>query len=254
MNLFIFRLIVILNFVIVSLTIGAQSKKDVIKNGGFLILTDGSIYIGEILNSSAPYKIKIITGDTLTVDAKWLDKIYTPEEITLFYKSKYHYKKGFQATISGGFSSNHGRFDGGFSFLNNSYEIGLGLGIHNNSFYFSTANSHHFADVKSVPVYLKGNYYFSNNYFKPYVFGKIGYSNNFTTFNVNSVNDGIMLEGGLGVTFTSKNRSKFFIEISQYTNHAKGTMRNNDPNGLGDIGFNIWFYRFALTMGYTIGK
>ena len=78
--------------------------------------------------------------------------------------------------------------------------------------------------------------------------------NNFKTFNVNSVNDGVMLEGGIGILYNSKSRRKFYMELSQYTVQATGTMRNNDPNGLGDIGFDLWFNRFVFTTGFFIGK
>jgi hypothetical protein len=237
-----------------NVRIYAQNKKTVIENGGFIHLTDGSILIGEILKTTSPYQIKILTGDTISVDAQFTSKLYLPDEIALYKKSKFHYKKGYLGSMENGFSNNHRNFDFGFSYLFNQYEIGIGVGFHNNSFYFSTANSNHFGDVFSIPLYAKGAYFLSNNYFKPYVFGKIGYSNNFKTFDVNSVNDGVMLEGGIGISFTSKTRSKFYMELSQYTVKASGTMRNNDPNGLGDIGFDLWFNRFIFTTGFRFGK
>jgi hypothetical protein len=235
-------------------SINAQNKKEPILNGGFIYLTDGTILVGEIVHPIAPYRIKILTGDTISIEAQLTEKIYLPEEITLFKRAKFHYNKGLIGSFLSGFSTDHRRFDLGLSYLFNQFEFGIGLGFQNNSFNFSTANSTHFGDVFSIPFYGKFAYYFSNNYFRPYVFGKIGYSNNFKTFDVNSVSDGIMLEGGVGISFTSKTRNKFFLELAQYTTHATGTMRNNDPNGLGDIGFDLWFNRFVLITGFTFGK
>ncbi len=235
--------------------ISQKHHKDSVPNGGIVYLTDGSVLIGEIVQSTSPYRIRILTGDTLTVEPMITKKLYLPQDITLFGKSKFHYIRGLQFGMYTGFSGNHGRFDISTQYLfNKNWAVGFGLGFHNNSFNFSTANSNHFGNVRSVPVYLYGTYYLTNTFYRPYIKCKIGYSSNNTTFDVNSVEDGLMLEGGLGVSFTSKTQSKFFLELSQYTSHAKGTMRNNNPNGLGDIGFDLWFNRVVFTFGYTFGR
>jgi hypothetical protein len=232
-----------------------KPHRDSIPQGGKLILTDGTVLLGKIIHTTSPYQIVILTKDTLTVEPMLTDKVYLPTDITLFGKSKFHYNRGLQFGFNTGFSVNHRRFDMELRYMfNKKWAVGLGLGFHNNSFSFSTANSNHNGDVRSIPVYVTGNYFLSNTYFKPYLKAKIGYSNNFTTFDVNSVSDGIILEGGLGVSFTSKTQSKFYLELSQYTTNAKGTMRNNNPNGLGDIGFDLWFNRVVFTFGYTFGR
>jgi hypothetical protein len=230
-------------------------KKKAIDDGGIIYIVDGSKYVGQFITVTAPYQLLIATGDTLTIHVNHINRIHLPDEIQLFPGSKFHYKKGFQAEFSSAFGGTHAHFDYSLFYLfKKNFSLGIGMGFHNNSFFFSTANSNHFGNVFSIPYYARGNYYFSNRYFKPYVQGKIGYANNFRTFNVNSVVDGLQLECGLGISFTSKTRSKFYIEFSQYALHAKGTMTNNDPNGLGDIGFDIWFNRFIITTGFTFGK
>lgn len=72
----------------------AQHKR--IHDGAIIYLIDGSKLVGELVeNNKSDLKLKLISGDVVTLLPKHRRKTYLPEEIVLFNGSKFHYQKGF---------------------------------------------------------------------------------------------------------------------------------------------------------------
>ena len=227
-----------------------------LENGAIFKLHDGSYLIGELVSyNESPYRLKILTGDTVTISPLITKKIYLPNEISIYQKGKYTYKEGLVISLSDGLSSDHNNFDvkAGYLFRNR-FEAGAGFGIHSNSFWLQTISSNHFADVVSTAYYVHGKYFIYQSAKKVYATGKFGFANNHRNRQLTSVNNGITMEGGVGVLFASRKRSKYFLELSQYTSHAKGFLISNDVNALSDIEFDVWFHRIVFTFGIQFGK
>lgn len=219
-------------------------------------MQDGSVLLGELVSfNESPYKLHIITGDTVTINPLLAKRIYLPEEINLFDKGKWTYKNGLVFNMAIGMSNEHNNFDVDLSYLyRNKFSLGVGLGFHNNFFGVQTTSSFHVGDVRSNTFFAKGQYNILNRSYRIYATGKIGFANHNETNQIPTISDGILLEGGLGIMFASRKRAKYFLELSQYTTHASGVLINNDVNALSDIDFDVWFNRIVFTFGIQFGK
>ena len=226
------------------------------ENGAIFKLYDGSILVGDLVSyNTSPYRLKILTGDTVTINPLLTHKIYLPNEINIYKKGRYTYKEALVVSLSDGVSSSHNNFDIKAGYITrNKFEVGLGFGIHSNSFWLRTISSTQFADIVSTTYFLHGKYFIYQGAQKYYVTGKLGYANNHTNRRLPVVTDGITMEGGVGVLFASRKRSKYFLELSQYTSHATGMLVSNDVNALSDISFDVWFNRIVFTFGVQFGK
>ncbi len=247
---------IFLFYLLTSLSGYTQNMSKPQEKGAIFKLYDGTIAVGKLLSfNESTYKLKIITGDTLTIDPFITTKIYLPEEINLYGKGRYSYKKGLKGSFAIGVSPEHSNFDfSGSYILNSKFSFGGGFGFHNNSFSIQTVSSAHWGNIFSRTYFVNGQFFFTNRAQRIYATGKLGYSDHRETRQLPILSDGIVLEGGVGLEFSSKNKVKYFIELSQYTSNAKGALVSNDVNALSDIEFDIWFHRIVFTMGIQIGK
>ena len=231
-------------------------KNKPIENATLIWLTDGTKIVGEITELTAEFrKVKIITGDILTVKPEMIKRIYLSEEISIFKNSKYQYVSGYSMRASTSMSEGFGGGDLTFSKkFKEKIEIGFGLGIHSNTFYFTTPGAFHRVNVHSVPFFAQGRYIFNDGLRNFYAKARIGYANNYSNWETKWVKDGLMFEGAIGVTFATTKRKKYFVELGQYTSSAEGMAINRDANALSDIGFDVWFNSFNITFGIEIGK
>lgn len=211
---------------------------------------------GALLSEDNSVKvIETIEGDTITFNLDSVRKAYLPDQIRLFSDGKFHYNDGKLNNYSLGLSDRHVNLDYSFSWrLNYKFEIGGGIGFHYNTFEFFTSNNAHYIDVISFPMFVQAKYAFTNYRKRLYLKGRVGYANNIETWNMASMKDGIMLEGGLGILFASKMRVRHYFELSQYTSYAKGSAELTDPDVLSDVDFAVWFNRFIFTYGIEFGK
>lgn len=237
-----------------SLCFGQKNKA--IEGATMVWLKDGSKIIGVETDENEDYrKIKIVTGDTVTIKPNVIRKIYQPNDIALFNRAKFHYKQGGLIHANIGASDGFGSFDISYSKrFRGKFELGAGVGFHSNSFFFSTTSSFHWVTVQSAPIFVQGRYLINTGKYMFYAKGRLGYANNFDSWGITQVKDGFMLDASIGCMFATKRRYKYFVELGQYTSYASGMAINRDPMGLSDIGFKMWFNNVNLTFGIEIGR
>jgi len=238
-----------------AITARAQSKHAI--ENGCIVKTR---YQGKIRGSlaeqnSRQWTVVDYNGDSIRIIPLDIKKVYLPDEITLFKRKRFHYNKGglLNHSLGLGLGGVHWNLSYNRRFAEK-FEIGFGLGVHQNSFYFSTSNSRHDVQVASFPLYVQGKYMFRTG--KKLWYGKLraGWANNLNTWMTYDTTDGLLLEGGLGVTFKSKTRMKRYLEMTQYFSRASGMARDDGGTALSDIGFKIWFVNFMVTYGIEIGR
>ncbi len=245
----------LLAFLFYSMSYGQKNVP--LENGSIFWLNDGSKLIGKLINDIQSTKqIEIITGDTVSLRSDLVKKQYLFEDISIYNNAKFHYKKGILFNYSMGFADLHYNTDLSVNKrFNNKFELGIGLGFHYNELHFRTSSSTHWITVNSIPFFAQGKYIFNDGNKRFYLRGKIGYAyNEISAWGLRSIRNGVMLDGALGVTLASKNRFKYYLELSQYTSFASGAKANFEPNALSDIEFNTWFNRVVVTFGIEIGR
>lgn len=193
--------------------------------------------------------------DTISVLDVNIRKMYFPEEITLFNRKRFHYKKGglLNHSFGVGLDAAHWYLSYNRRF-NKKFEAGIGFGVHNNGFHFNTSNTRHSVFVGSCPLYAQGKYIFSSGKKLWYGKARAGWANNFNSSSSYDLTDGFLFEGGIGVTFKSKTRMKRYLEITQYFAQASGMAVDDSILALSDIGFKVWFVNFMITYGIEIGR
>jgi len=244
-----------------GITTRAQSKH-AIENGCIVKARyQGKIRGSLVDQNSRQWTVVDYNGDSIRIIPLDIKKVYLPDEITLFKRKRFHYKKGglLNHSLGLGLGGVHWNLSYNRRFAEK-FEIGFGLGVHQNSFYFSTSNSRHDVGVTSFPLYIQGKYILRTG--KKLWYGKLraGWANNLNTWMTYDTTDGLLFEGGLGVTFKSKTRMKRYFEVTQYFSRASGMARSAAQNGLAtqtvlsDIGFKVWFVNFMVTYGIEIGR
>jgi hypothetical protein len=155
-----------------------------------------------------------------------------------------------------GFSTNHTDIEAYLGYLfREDIEVGLGIGFHTNFLDIPASNTFALIDVESYPIFVSGKYFVMPQYIrKPYVKLTVGYNNNSKGLSLSQVSSGPMFEAGLGVAFSSKRKTKFFMELLQYSSYAKGSIPNINVNSLSDIDFDVWFNQIVFKFGMFIGK
>jgi hypothetical protein len=199
--------------------------------------------------------IETVSGDTVSFPIDSARKYYLPEQITLCKNGRYHYASGKIRTFSMGVSRDHVNLDFVYGFrINRHFDIGIGTGMDHNAFSFYTVDDFHLVNIVGTPLYIQGKYNLYRKRRIIYLKAKVGMTNNSETANIVSVNNGIVMEGGIGMLFPSRLRSRFYFEFSQYTSHAKGIANVASSSILSDVEFDVWFHRFLFTVGVEFGK
>ncbi len=179
---------------VVTVSTFAQNINTPKENGAIFKLYDGSILLGELVSfNESPYKLKILTGDTVTINPRVTKRIYLPEEINLYGKGRYSYKKGISGSISFGGSPQHTNVDFKGSYLfRNKFSFGAGFGFHNNYFTIRTISSSHFGNVSSRTYFLTGQYYFTDKSRRIYATGKSGFADHKETREIPTIYNGVV--------------------------------------------------------------
>ena len=258
----------------------AQHKR--IQDGAIIYLIDGSKLVGELVErNKSDLKLKLISGDVVTLLPKHRRKTYLPEDIVLFNGSKFHYQKGFVFDVSLGQSMNHFAFDFSTNWKFKDFELGLGSGVHNSSIPVRIQDIDLVIESLTSPHYLQAKYNLTDSSMRIYLKGVVGLiltnpfssqsttsstsittsNNNTTVVNNGSLNDfgtridsGVLLEGAIGVTFASKKKVKHYLELSQYSQKISGSHSDAFNSNVSELDFNIWINRIQLTYGITIGR
>ena len=236
-----------------------QNTHAQIENGSVLKLSGGSIIKGELLSSDSVYKVKLLDGSVFDIKKHSVSKILTPEQVILFSNGKYNYKGGFLLYANLGFGTDHS--SGNISFarpIRDDLELSLGIGIHSNWLGVPIANWISFSEVIGYPIFLSGKYYvFPKAIRRPYITGTVGYNNNSAdaSWSMTKLSGGPLFELGLGMSFSSRNKTRFYCEIVQYNSYAKGSMLPTDFNILSEtVDFNVWFNKIVFRTGIFIGS
>ena len=276
-----YKLITVFVLLFTSVFSYAQHKR--IQNGSIIHLIDGSKLIGELIEKNeAELKLKIISGDVVTILPKHRRKTYFPEDIVLFNGSKFHYNSGFIFDLSYGLSTQHLAFEFSSNRKIKDFEVGLGVGYHYNEISIHIQDVNLYIPISTRPYFIQTKYNLTNSYRRIYLKGALGLvtnipyanqsssssntittTNNTTTTTVNNgnvnemgtrIDNGVLFEAAIGVSFASKKKVKHYLELSQYSNKISGSYNDFFNSNATDVRFNVWINRIQLTYGITIGR
>ena len=254
--------LIIVFFVFFQITNAFSQKNEPLKERTMISLDDGSKFYGKILGEDyLNTRLLIVTGDTINIPSLYIKKQLDSKEVFLYKKGKCHFKSGWFTDISLGsnLGGNNITFNSDISYnkrINQSLDVGGGIGAHTNSLSLGDGSGWLWINVTSIPMYVQGKYYLNNRKHRLYATARAGYVNNTNTWQVNSIKNGALFQGGVGFTFASKNRVKHYLQISQYALSASGTSRQWDfiSGNTFDAEFNVWFTRIMFTYGINIGN
>ncbi len=209
--------------------------------------------------------IQKLNGDSIyytpfqseTIKAQNLEsvkKIYFNHSVRIFPKSKFHYKSGFLLNTSLGLGYDHSNFHLSLNKRFNFFEYGVGFGQFSN--FYILPIDFGWINISSSSFYVNGKYILNKGKRAWYGKAKLGYSLNYSNFNIDDVKNGFLLEPSIGITFSSKRRIKHYFEISQHLSNTSGSFTIASTNGtIPTTGsFNILFNRTVFTYGIEIGK
>ena len=239
------------------------NSQETAKKPSIIYYDDGSIYVGDILESQAS-RIKIVNvyGDTLILQAQYIKKIRHGGDIRITKDRKFHYRNGDYVDFTYGFSGNStstGIFlNMGIGHrLKENLNIGIGTGILGDSRSIrlpGAAGQWVWLDNAYVPVYASGQYYLSDWNNRPYVRQDLGYSfglNNEWN-NVAELKGGLYSKSSIGFHFASRKKMKFFIECFQVVQKSSGSgvvfVDFGDPV---QYEFDIWSRRLGFGFGIS---
>lgn len=229
-----------------------------IENGAIFEIIGGSTIKGELIDADSVFKVRLPNETIVDIKKNGILKSWLPEEINLYPNGKFNYKKGILFNFDIGFSESHTSMNLLLTnSLENGFEYGLGLGYHYNFLDIPASNTWTWIDVNSLPIFLTGKYHLPiKTSFKPYVKASAGYSNNITSWTTTQVNDGVMFQGGIGVSFSTQKSTKWYMELTQYSLHAKGQATSFDVNFNPNtpINFDVWFNKIVFNVGFFFGK
>ena len=232
------------------------SSKRPIENGSMFKLKDGSKISGEYIGfNNDLHLVKIITGDTLNISEDFVSRHYLPERIDYFGKQRFTYKSGYLFNAQVGVSEEHANMDFEWSkFVRPRFTLGLGIGFHLNNTFVWIPNNSFDIRVKSLPIFASSRYYLTQNKRRIYATGRAGYVFNRDVETVNNMKNGFMLEGGLGIEFSTKYQTKHYLQFTQYTSTASGSVSSFGMAQVTQATFDIWFNSFNVTYGITVGS
>ena len=221
--------------------------------------SDGSIFVGQILEkTSNGIKVKLVTGDTLTLQSALIRKIRFAEDIYLYSDRKFHFNKGNFTVLSGGFAvSGNGAGYGDIYIgkrLNDRLSLGLGTGYHSNSTTINNIGSFWgtWINTNTIPITLNAQYFLNDRMNRLFVHASAGYGI-LVEDSWNSLEGqtgGPLVQLGFGYEFASRRNYKYFLQLDQNFQYDSG--RANDFDILGfpvQTEFNIWYQRIGLTVG-----
>jgi hypothetical protein len=226
------RKILLLGFFLAHLSLWSQLDQ--------LFLEDGSILMGEILSEDTMgTQFRLNTNqDTIFIFlSDIIKKINNDGRLNFFSKGKYHVIRGHYLQISTGIGPNYGgsfhlnayyanRFSPGFS-------AGFGAG------YSVLAEFDHFVNYEFITPHFYARQYLSkiNRPDRFYLTGKLGYALALgsRSFGLKSYKGGASLEGGFGLQWASRKKTKFSVEFAYYLQSSSAQFGN--INSFFDPGF-----------------
>lgn len=222
---------------------------------------NGSVYIGEkISENNSIVEIRLPTGDTITVDRRFVSEYYDNSNSRIFSNGKYIRNVGSFWNVTLGFNaadsedervSSHLGVQYGYRF---SPRLSLSAGL---AFEFNEATASGFSfDTQFVPVYAYGRYHFFTGRPQIFGFGRLGYgfaSENQEPDLPEEFRGGVNAMYGLGVVFASRSKSKWLLSLGHYIQNTSGQEFFLDPIG-NEIRtrFDLTIQRLIFTVGLEI--
>lgn len=216
---------------------------------------NGSIYLGQKLSEKdGLMKLRIPTGDTISVNRFTGAKIYDSNNAVVFSDGKYFLTDGYFWSTNFGFSINRGEtahLDILFGQrVNPKLDIAIGLGSEFNE---SSVGGFSF-DTQVVTLFGYGRYFITSLKPRLFAFGKLGYGFAAEETQANIPREhvgGINAKYGVGVQFASRNKSKFQITLGHYFQKTSGQEFFLDLIGNEiETEFDILIKRLVVSFGW----
>ena len=190
------------------------------------------------------------TLDTIQLNKLFIKRIRrTDKNISLFFGAKYHYTKGFFASLQfgGGESVSQAALILGYRF---NKKLAAGIGFGNSYNYSSNFNIGFGTETNSTPVFAYGRYYHFDTKVKPFIAAKVGWG--FPNQNAfgGDHEGGFLVQPEIGVNFASRRHFRFLLSIGQQFQNTRGDFLFFDNIGNPvDGNFNVWFSRTVFKIG-----
>lgn len=232
----------------------AQKLSNRMDNYLMLDYYDGSKFLGHMINDfgNSIWKIKIATGDTISVNPQLASNVLSAQSALIFKKRKYHLLKGTYFFITQSFRGGT-NFSTQIDFtaaktLNTRWSVGAGLGFSTHEFLDLTG----FLEFRSFTnFYSYGRYYINHGKLRWFTDLKAGFAVASNTWD-EQYSGGAYIQPGIGVTLTSRKKFKWQFGLSQYLLNSSG-----EDSGFDNFGnpifqeYNIWFNRTMFSIGFV---
>jgi len=228
---------------------------------------DGSIYLGEILNTTHDdVTLLLSSGNEIKFSKRLVTHYFDHEDIDVFDRGKWHIQRGLYFEAGLGINAETMAQREGetplvsslFSFmmgytLNERVSLAAGMG-----FEFNEAEISGFRiDTQFIPIYLRAKYFLTNQKEKPFLYIRPGYGYAIVEEAANSGinNGGPQLQLGAGIQFASKKQSKFIFSLGYHIQKTDGNESFVDNFGSEvAVDYDILIKRIVMTMSYEFSS
>ena len=215
---------------------------------------DGSVFRGTVFtDSGGNLKMVISTGDTISLNANLIKRIFDQEDYIVTKKNKYHYRNGIFSYTSVTFGTYDWDFSGqvhsvaGYRYSDR-LSLGLGVGLEGHDITVGDDWFYH----RFLSSFGYGRYYLNDKNWRLYADAKIGYAFDLepTFFARNTSEDGFLFQPGLGVHIASRNKFKMHFGMSYAFLRTRG--RGADWSGDIQYDYQVWINRLVFSVGLEL--
>ncbi len=247
-------------FAVVCLVVLSHCSAQVLENTSILHLRNGAKYIGVVDHRANA--IVLDGGVVVKYDPLQIRRLYLPEDVIVYRNGKFHHAKGLYGLFDFGFALDGSlyskvRFGLGLR-LSKELSLGTSVSFNYNEFYTTLpASGQNFSELvvaaNTTSITADARYFLNDWKVRSYLYGSLGYgfavANEWD--NLETQSGGLHAEGGVGVQFASRKKTRYFLQVGQYVQKFSGAsgMNENPLEPVFDL--EIWFKHVGLTAGFT---
>jgi len=221
------RVLIVTCLLLLHILPNIQGQNHDIETRDAVILKDGSVYKGQIIEETTDYMYMVILeGQTIDIPQRKIKKVLSGDNYIFHSEGRYHYKKGFFWNIELGANldeegtSEHSSLLLGYRF-DKRWSAGLGFGTELHSSNISGFE----VETLFTSYFLYSRYYLLDNRRRPFLFGRVGYGagpSEGEDVNTGRHSGGFQYQGGVGIHFASRKRARFILSVGYHSQYTSG--------------------------------
>ncbi len=251
-NVFKFRWYFFILICFLTTQSNAQDNRPIDKS--IIYLKNGSIYIGDIIEEDDD-KIKMEINDSeMTIYRSEIKRMLYAEDILLYQNGKFHMLSGFYGSMSSSSAIDGDGFSSHIEMLlnyriNDRLSVGVNVGFENNEVIISGFD----IDTQFTSIGINAKYYITNTRKRIFLYSRLAQGISELTDGRDVHTNGINIQNGIGVTFSSRKMSKFQLALGFFSQKTEGTQYSEDVLGQEiKIDYDIWIARPLLKIGFVL--